>query len=554
VSSTPPSGDADRSRHQALPSEPARHHTDFAAHSGDRTRDTVDRLRPIEPGFGTGVYVGAGTRGAVWAGREQAVLVLGPPRSGKTSSIVIPTVLSAAGAVVSTSTKPDVLHATAHARSRVGPCLLYDPSGTVDVPRGVEPVRWSPVESCRSWDDALLVARSLVGAARPGVASLEAGSTHGADHWTERAEALLAPILHAAALDGADLTKVLSWVDRRQASPALAVLDRNDATRAGDLLAGIAATDPREQSGIWSTASGVLGAYRSESALVTTVAPNFDAASFLDASATLYVCATGRRQAMAAPLVVGLLTDIRSAAYARSAGRPALSAREDRTAPGSVPVVLALDEVANIAPIPDLPAMVSEGGGQGVLTLACLQDLSQARSRWGPAADGFLSLFGTTVVLPGIGDMRTLETLSALAGEEEVRTRSVSAPVRGPGGVKRILARVALGPRAQPAERVPTVTVSTVLRRRLPVDVVARGAPGMGLMVDERNRLGWVRLTPWFATDPWRSIVREAGRGLAVGPGTAPPGPERDRGRDAPGPVGGRPAPAKGREVELGGR
>ncbi len=82
--------------------------------------------------------------------------------------------------------------------------------------------------------------------------------------------------------------------------------------------------------------------------------------------------------------------------------------------------MLALDEVANIAPVPDLPAMVSEGGSQGVVTLACLQDLSQARGRWGVAADGFLSLFGTTVVLPGIGDVHTLEALSALAGEEEV--------------------------------------------------------------------------------------------------------------------------------------
>ena len=60
-------------------------------------------------------------------------------------------------------------------------------------------------------------------------------------------------------------------------------------------------------------------------------------------------------------------------------------------------MLLALDEVANIAPLPDLPAMVSEGGGQGVITLACFQDLSQARQRWPGRADGFPSLFGTTV-------------------------------------------------------------------------------------------------------------------------------------------------------------
>ena len=89
--------------------------------------------------------------------------------------------------------------------------------------------------------------------------------------------------------------------------------------------------------------------------------------------------------------------------------------------------MLALDEVANIAPIPDFPSMISEGGGQGLVTLACLQDLSQARSRWPDHADGFPSLFGTTVVLPGIGDVRTLEALSTLAGDEEIPTRTVSA-------------------------------------------------------------------------------------------------------------------------------
>jgi len=449
--------------------------------------------------------------------------VLGPPRSGKTSSIVVPSVLSAHGAVVSTSTKPDVLRATIAARRTSGPCFLYDPSGTVEVPEGVTPVRWSPVESCRTWDDALLVARSLVGASRPAAGGHDRAGHVGADHWTERAESLLAPLLHAAAVDGADLATVVAWVDRRNAGAALGILDRNGATRAGDLLAGIATTDPREQSGIWSTASGVLGAYRSEKALATTVAPDFDARAFCDSAATLYICATGRHQAVAAPLVVGLLTDIRSAAYARAARRP------------GAPVTLALDEVANIAPIPDLPAMVSEGGGQGVLTLACLQDLSQARSRWGTAAEGFLSLFGTTVVLSGIGDVRTLEALSALAGEEEVRTRSVNAPVGPPGGLGAAVARVVLGPRAQAPRGVPSVTTSAVMRRRLPVDVAGRGEPGMALVVDEGNRFGWVRLTPWFATEPWRSAaLGPRPPGLVPAPpgrGALPPGRDVGWGR-----------------------
>ena len=469
--------------------------------TADRQGDALEAIgRALARGGGGCLYLGQGSHGPAWAPTEQAVLVLGPPRSGKTSGLVVPTVLGAEGAVVSTSTKPDVMRATASARQRRGRCLLYDPSGTVVLPTGVERVRWSPVTGCRRWDDALLVAHGLVGSTR--TAGGRTGGDPGADHWTERAQSLLAPILHAAALDGGDLTRVLSWIDRRQAAPALSILDHEGAVVAGDLLAGIAATDGREQSGIWSTASGVLAAYRSEAALATTVAPDFDPGSFCDSPSTLYICATGRHQALAAPLVVGLLTDVRAAAYARAARAPGT------TGAGSAPVVLALDEVANIAPVPDLPAMVSEGGSQGVVTLACLQDLSQARGRWGPGAEGFLSLFGTTVVLPGIGDVRTLEALSCLAGEQEVTTWSRTAPAAGGGSLARaVVARLAMGPGHRRLDPLPSVTVATTLRRRLPVDVVGRGEPGMALVVNERNVMGWVRVTPWFATEPWRSAA-----------------------------------------------
>jgi type IV secretory pathway TraG/TraD family ATPase VirD4 len=450
----------------------------------------------------------------VWAGAEQSVLVLGPPRSGKTTGIVVPTVLSAPGAVVSTSTKPDVLAATLRYRRHLGECLVFDPSGTVTVPTGARRIGWSPVPACRRWDDALLVARALVGATRT------SGERHApSDHWSERAEALLAPLLHAAAMAEERLPTLLSWVDRRQPAAALGILDDAGRHVAADLLAGIVATEAREQSGIWSTASGVLAGYRSDGALASTVENHVNAVEFCHSPSTLYVCATGRHQALSAPMVVGLLTEIRAAAYHRHTRY----ARDDDEL--TAPVVLALDEVANIAPIPDLPFMVSEGGGQGLLTLACLQDLSQARLRWGPAAEGFLSLFGTTVVLPGIGDVRTLQALSALAGEEEVATRSVSIPAV-PGGWTAAAGQVLGRARSSP---VPTVTIGTRREPRLAVDALGRGRPGMAMVIDEGNRMGWVGLTPWFASEPWRTMVegrerapelrleRATGQGVGLG-------------------------------------
>jgi hypothetical protein len=250
----------------------------------------------------------------------------------------------------------------------------------------------------------------------------------------------------------------------------------------------------------------VVGGFRSDRALAATADPDFDPAAFVQSSDTLYICAPGRGQALIAPMVVGIIEDVRTAAYERAAQQQRVDDRRP-------PVLIALDEAANIAPLPDLPSMVSEGGGQGLTTLACFQDLSQAKQRWGQAADGFLSLFGTTMVLPGIGDVATLDALSVLAGEEEVGTRSLSSG-RAPTG--RLLTDAVTGGAMR-----HTLTSSTVRRRRLPPDSITRGTPELALAFDDRNQVGWVPLAPSHSTELWltisgpprsRELGRDAGR------------------------------------------
>ena len=457
-------------------------------------RVTLDALARA----GHGAYLGHDARGWCFVPPEHSVMILGPPRSGKTSSMIIPNVLAANGPVVSTSTKPDVLDATVGARSALGQCLLFDPSGAVERSDVSMPLRWSPLQSCDTWPGALAMARSLVHVGS--LAHQGAPGQSGDSHWTERAQALLAPLLHAASLDGADMRTLLTWVDRHQALPAQQVLagaPGRTTELARNLLDGIVATDERELSGIWSTTSGSLTGFRTDRALETTTGPTFDPRTFVESSDTIYIAASAHHQALVAPMVVGLLEDIRRAAYERHA-----AVTEDRTSPGHPPVLFALDEVANIAPIPDLPALVSEGGGQGVTTLACFQDLSQARQRWPGRADGFPSLFGTTAVLPGIGDVATLEALSTLAGEEELHVHTASA---GRSASGQPLGDLLSGGRPQFGQ-----TVSTQWRRRLPPDVIARGDAGHLLAFDTRNQPSWVPMAPSYAVEPWRSL-----RGLA---------------------------------------
>ncbi len=414
---------------------------------------TADGALPVAPLYG---------------GPETAVLVIGPPRSGKTSSLVIPTVLDAPAAVVSTSTKPDVLEATDYHRGRLGRSYLFDPFGTTEPRWWMHELRWSPVVGCGSFDRASAIAYALASAARPGAALSEAG------HWVERAQALLTPLLFAAATRNLDMRAVFRWVVARDLREPLAIVDASGHGMAGDTLAGLAATDERELSGIFSAAAGLLAAYRSERVLASTVRPNFDPVAFAQSSDTLYICAPAQRQNQLAPLVVALLDEISAATFARPSD--------------AAPVVFALDEVANIAPLPALPALAAEGGGQGLVTLACLQDLSQARERWGQAAEGFFTLFGVKEVLPGVADRRTLELISALAGDHEVKKLTVTRSVGEWGQVR------------------PSTSVGTEFRPRLPIDAIARGRPGHALLING-SEIGQVRLLPWWRQAYWAQLV-----------------------------------------------
>jgi hypothetical protein len=456
-----------------------------------------------------GIYLGQDAHGWRQAGAEQSVMILGPPRSGKTSSFIIPNVLAANGAVVATSTKPDVLDATRNARQELGTVHLFDPTASVADRPGVHRVRWSPLQRCTSWRAAQSTARALV---------LAGATASGAsDHWHERAQALLAPLLHAAALEGADMRTVLTWVDRHQALPAQQILATEPTGAdpvARHLLDGITTTDERELSGIWSTTSGALGGFRSAEALEATCRPDFDVDAFVSSSDALYIAAPAHHQALVAPLVVGLLDDVRHATYRWSASARSRSA---------APVLLALDELANIAPLPDLPSMISEGGGQGLVTLACFQDLSQARHRWPTQADGFPSLFGTTVVLPGIGDTRTLEALSLVAGEEELQTRSTSV---GLSFSDDPLAHLLGRRHAQSGEQ-----LSSVWRRRVPPDLIAHGHPGHGLSFDHRNEATWIPLTPAHRHEPWLALQALDNAHRLVRPTISRDAPGHDLGR-----------------------
>ena len=118
--------------------------------------ETAIRLRPSLAGIShralpaadTGLLLGdlqrpAGRGPALFASWEDTLIAFMAPRSGKTTALSIPYVLSAPGAVVATSNKADLWAATAQLRAESGSTVwLFDPQA---ITGGDQPWWWNPL-------------------------------------------------------------------------------------------------------------------------------------------------------------------------------------------------------------------------------------------------------------------------------------------------------------------------------------------------------------------------------------------------------------------------
>lgn len=320
-----------------------------------------------------GYLLGASRNVNVWASVEDSILLIGPPRSGKGLHVVINAILDAPGAVVTTSTRPDNLTATLKARSAEGrPLAVFDPQHLAEgVPAGL---RWSPIRGCEDPLTAMIRATGL--AAGTG---LSAGGVEGGDFWEGKTRTALQALLHAAALDHRTPAELFRWtLDPAAASDAVAILTANPKAATGwaDSLQAMIDADPRTRDSIWQGVSLSLAAL-ADPRVLDAVSPGpeerFDPEEFLRKRGSVYLLATGAGANNSAALVSAFVEDLVEAARRLAARSPA--ARLDP------PLLLALDEIGNLAPLPSLPTLMAEGGGTGIRTMPVLQSLAQAREK-----------------------------------------------------------------------------------------------------------------------------------------------------------------------------
>lgn len=417
------------------------------------------RVRRPKPGRLT---LGVADRHLLAAEPRQSVIVIGPTQTGKTTGFAIPAILEWQGPVVATSVKTDLLLDTYTARSAISGAdvLVYDPTRSTGMPTA----GWTPLMECLTWEGAQRCAHWLITAARPTNAGIEA-----ADFWYQSAGKLLAPVLFAAAAVGGTMSEVVHWIDAQDKNTILEALDVAQEPDAAAAFQGAVNKDDRTLSGIYATAQTVLLAYGDPNVLGSALTAELQGKTFLDGRAnTAYLCAPAHEQRRLQPLFATLVQEIIARAYEKAT---------ETGAPLDPPLLLVLDECANIAPLRDLAQLASTGAGQGIQLVSVFQDMAQINGVYGRAgASTIVSNHRAKVVLSGVSDPDTLDYVRRLVGDEE--THQVSS-TRGDEG---------RGSR----------TESVLYRSLTPANALREMRPGSGLLLYGRLPPTRLRLRPWY--------------------------------------------------------
>ncbi|WP_105974036.1 TraM recognition domain-containing protein [Streptomyces geranii] len=278
----------------------------------------------------------------------------------------------AEGPALILTSNPTLWQETKDARAKLGPTLLYDPTHLCDTPARLH---WPPTTGCEDRPTAAARATALLTPVRP---------TAKIDQTTaETAETLLRSYLHAAAIDARTIRHVHRWAQGTNVQEAVRILRTNPKAApgaAGELEAALTAHPERRDIAQELT-------IRALSALSTVnireaCTPNRNDAlaldSFIAEGGTLYVVGEPIEDPRTNPGAMPLLTALAASVVERGR-RMAERSSSGRLDP---PLTLVLDDVAAVAPLPQLPELLTTGADRGMPTLALLRSREQLRARW----------------------------------------------------------------------------------------------------------------------------------------------------------------------------
>jgi type IV secretion system protein VirD4 len=424
----------------------------------------------------------------------QSVIALGPTQSQKTAGLVVPAVFEWDGPVLAASIKSDLVRNTIDQRWQRGEVYLYDPTGIT----GLDQNSWSPLGRCGTWHGAYRTALSLVSAGQPQAqAAMQDPDLH-----HNMAPTLLAPLLHAAAITGRSMADVVRWVQRLDRAEV-----RQEVTAALNMAEDQAAEDAirsvwnlgDNRSQVYANVLAAVVAYADPAVKEAVPATQLTAERLLDGGAnTAYVCAAAHEQRRLGPLFVALLQEVIDLAYQKSASTGM---------PLHPPLLVALDDAAVSAALPQLDLLASTAASSGVQLLTTFRDLNQIHSRYADRAEAVFANHRAKILLSGITDERTLGLLSHLLEDETLRQVAPAAAsgAAAADGEKKEGALARSRPGASPAE------------------ALRRIQPGQGVLLYGHMPPAFITLRPWFRDRRMALRASSGERGGRIGGGIARP-------------------------------
>ncbi|MEW1829159.1 type IV secretory system conjugative DNA transfer family protein [Streptomyces sp. NPDC088196] len=281
-------------------------------------------------------------------------------------------VRDAEGPVLVVTSNSAVWQDTKDARAKLGPVLLYDPTHLCDTPARLH---WSPTTACEDKQTALKRATALLAPVRP-TAKIDQAVA-------DTAETLLRSYLHAAAIDGRTIRHVHRWSQGTQIQDAVRILRTNPKAApgaAGELEAALTSHPERRDIAqeLTSRALSALFTVNIREACTPNRTDALSLDSFANEGGTLYLVGESIEDPRTNPGAMPLLTALASSVVER--GRH----MAERSSAGRLdpPMTLVLDDVAAVAPLPQLPDLLATGADKGLPTLALLRSREQARARW----------------------------------------------------------------------------------------------------------------------------------------------------------------------------
>ncbi|MEU6904268.1 TraM recognition domain-containing protein [Streptomyces coeruleorubidus] len=432
----------------------------------------TDKARSLRPSLkdskhidakDTGILLGnlQGSRHEVRMGFEDVAVAIMAPRSGKTTSLAIPSMLGAPGPVLLTSNKAagDAFTTAYEARARVGAVWTMDPQ---QIAHAAREMWWNPLASATTLDGANRLAGHFL------AASVDASQQ--GDFWSKAGSNILSQLLLAAALDERPITDIMQWLAFPADRTPLDILRDHDFAAVAAQLKGTVEGPPETRDGIYETArqyaSALLNAEIAAWVTPQKDVPEFRPEQFVTSTDTLFLLSKDGGGGASALI----------AACADSVMRAATAQAERAGGRLDPPMLAILDEAANVCKISDLPDLYSHLGSRGIIPITILQSYRQGQKVWGDAGmDAMWSASTVKVIGSGIDDPDFADKLSRLIGDHDVETTSTSTSESG-----------------------KSTSVSMRQERILPADAVRALPKGTALCFATGMRAAMLDLRPWY--------------------------------------------------------